>query len=175
MSAPSAGPWSVRELPENVGGCREILGGDGDAVAVTVGRPDDDEDQANARLLASVWWMRHVLHAAHAALMSYACGNSSIDLAEEVGEAIRAVVAHVDAGEVRPLARITLESTDDVVASPPPARVWRGRTEDGTAVVAFITIGAARSGAARTDARLKKALETRITSSALITIPEGGA
>jgi len=66
--------------------------------------------------------------------------------------------------------RIKLESTSEILAQPPPARVWRGRSEDGVPVLAFVTLLAGGSGA-HTDARLQLALETRIRSSAVITIP----
>jgi len=68
--------------------------------------------------------------------------------------------------------RITLESTAEIVAEPPPARVWRGRSEDGAQVLAFITLGVTElSGDPLIDARMRQALETRIASSAVITIP----
>jgi hypothetical protein len=72
---------------------------------------------------------------------------------------------------VRPPVRITLESTDEVSTFPPPARVWRGQSDDGTAIVAFITVAAAPTGDPRADARMRQALEERVTSSAVITIP----
>ena len=67
--------------------------------------------------------------------------------------------------------RITLESTAEVEMTPPPARVWRGRSDDGTEVVAFITIGANPTGDQRADVRMREALERRIVSTAVITIP----
>jgi len=67
--------------------------------------------------------------------------------------------------------RITLESTSEVIETALPARVWRGRSEDGTPIIALVTIAAQPSGDARKDARMRTALETRIASSAVITIP----
>ena len=73
--------------------------------------------------------------------------------------------------EERPV-RITLESTSEVVQTSLPACVWRGRSEDGTPILALIMIAAQPSGdVVRMDPRMRTALETRIASSAVITIP----
>lgn len=70
--------------------------------------------------------------------------------------------------------RIRLESTADVEPSPPAARVWRGRSDDGAEFIAYITLGAGRTGKRYVDARTQRALETRIVSTALIEIPLAG-
>jgi hypothetical protein len=67
--------------------------------------------------------------------------------------------------------RITLDSTDEIERPPQEARVWRGRTEEGVPIVAWIVLASVRSGDPREDARTKRALEKRILSSAVITIP----
>ncbi len=67
--------------------------------------------------------------------------------------------------------RISLESTGEIEPAPPPARVWRGRSDNGIPILAFITIAAGASGDLLADEHMRIALETRITSSALITIP----
>jgi len=67
--------------------------------------------------------------------------------------------------------RIMLESTGEVDSAPPPARVWRGHTEDGVPVTAFITIAAGLSEDPKVNKRTMLALARRITSSAVITIP----
>jgi hypothetical protein len=67
-----------------------------------------------------------------------------------------------------------LESTDMVEMAPPPARLWRGTTADGSPILALITLVAEPTGDADADERMQRALEERIVSSALITIPERG-
>jgi hypothetical protein len=67
--------------------------------------------------------------------------------------------------------RIQLESTDELVENPLPARVWRGNSDDGSEFVAFITIGTFQTGKPDVDARNQQALETRIVSTAVIEIP----
>lgn len=49
MSEHSLGPWSFRDEP----GCRSIYDVNGQDIAYTSGLNDDDEDQANARLMAT--------------------------------------------------------------------------------------------------------------------------
>lgn len=66
---------------------------------------------------------------------------------------------------------VTLESTDLVEMAPPPARLWRGVTADGSPILALITLVAVQSGDAEADERMQRALEERIVSTALITIP----
>lgn len=70
--------------------------------------------------------------------------------------------------------RITLKSTEHIELPPVDARVWRGRTKEGVPIVAWILLAAVRSGDPRVDARIKMALENRIVSSAVITIPLSG-
>lgn len=66
----------------------------------------------------------------------------------------------------QPLVQITLESTAQVEQFPPPARLWLGRTAEDLHVMAWITL-------ASTSPRLQRALEERVTSQAVITIPTG--
>lgn len=64
-----------------------------------------------------------------------------------------------------------LESTDMIEMAPGPGRVWQGETADGAPIVAFITLIAGPTGDNDTDVRLQRALETRIVSTVLLTIP----
>jgi len=66
---------------------------------------------------------------------------------------------------------VVLESTDMVEMSPPPARLWQGTAADGSPILAFITLVAVQSGDADADERMQRALETRIASTCLITVP----
>jgi hypothetical protein len=71
--------------------------------------------------------------------------------------------------------QIQLASTAEIEIAPPPARVWRGLSDQGVPIVAFITIAAGQSGDPRVDARMQEALETRVTSLAQIYIPASSA
>lgn len=70
-----------------------------------------------------------------------------------------------------PPVRIALESTDEILATPPPARMWRGQTDDGVPVIAFIALVPVTTGADRLDERMRLALERRVISKAKIVIP----
>jgi hypothetical protein len=69
--------------------------------------------------------------------------------------------------------KIRLRSTDRLDHGSPPSRVWKGRTEDGVPVVALVLLLASPRDDEEPEVleRTRAALQTRIESSAVITIP----
>ena len=67
--------------------------------------------------------------------------------------------------------RIALESTDEILTTPPAARMWRGQTDNGVPVIAFIALVPVTTGSERLDERMRLALERRVISKAKIVIP----
>jgi hypothetical protein len=86
------GPYRLTDegASGDVLGCREILDASGEVIAATAGMSDDDEDLANARLMAASWAMREALELADAWL----------EAAEQASK-IGGTELHVDPAKIR--------------------------------------------------------------------------